>query len=464
MNWKRWYRYLFPNDEQEDPAFRKEILRLAVVGLRIIAGITFSIPLLMLVIRGIVPSLRIPWGQYVTYPILAVGFIVGLLSLIPQVLPFARAIGWMAGAAVALTMVNFWLHVFASFPESAWQNPGPLTSILLIGVICLPLKPVHTLSLGLVISTAYFIATLTISGFANRAVVQLFVIELFVWTFVCTILTAVLYAQRSSTYKARQQTLQSFEDLCNAQSRLLLSENAAAQVRLAAALSHELNSPVGVLHSAVNSLLLALKKQAEPSADRPKLDQAICAIAQSAEESCQRLNEIMRRLQRFTNLDRAEVSVVNINDLLMNAVELLPPHLKAKANVNLDLQTVPPLKCRPQQLNAVFSNLLRNATESLESHSGVFVSSSKANGDILVRFRDQVRGISPGRLTHLFEPGLVVKDGRVSIGNWGLFNSRSILVDHGGDIAIQSVEGQGTTVTVRLPLGSTAGSEVGAKK
>src|SRR5688572_33250313 len=71
MNWKRWYRYLFPNDEQEDPAFRKEILRLAVVGLRIIAGITFSIPLLMLVIRGIVPSLRIPWGQYVTYPILA---------------------------------------------------------------------------------------------------------------------------------------------------------------------------------------------------------------------------------------------------------------------------------------------------------------------------------------------------------------------------------------------------------
>ena len=464
MNWRRWYRYLCPNDEQEDPEFRKELSRLAVVGLRIIAGITFSIPLLMLVIRGIVPSLRIPWGQYVTYPILGVGFVAGILSLLPQVIRFARVVGWMVGAAVALTMVNFWLHVYASFPESVWQNPGPLTSILLIGVICLPLKPVHTFSLGLFMSTAYLIATLTISGFTNLAVVQFFVIELFVWTFVCTILTAVIYAQRSSTYKARQQTLQSFEDLCNAQSRLLLSENAAAQVRLVAALSHELNSPVGVLNSAVNSLLLALKKQGEPSVDRTKLDQAIRAIGQSAEQSCQRLNEIIHRLQRFTNLDRAEVSVVNVNELLMNAVELLPPHLKAKANVNLDLRPIPQLKCRPQQLNAVFSNLLRNATESLEGRAGVFVSSSTSNGDILVRFRDQGRGIPKDLLTQLFEPGLLVKDGRVSIANWGLFNSRSVLVEHGGDIEIESLEGRGTTVTVRLPLSSTSSSEVGPKK
>jgi signal transduction histidine kinase len=169
-------------------------------------------------------------------------------------------------------------------------------------------------------------------------------------------------------------------------------------------------------------------------------------------------------LQQFTNLDRAEVSVVNINDLLMNAVELLPPHLKVKANVNLDLRPVPPLKCRPQQLNAVFSNLLRNATESLEDRAGVFVSSSTSNGDILVRFLDQGRGIPKDRLTQLFEPGLLVKDGRVSIANWGLFNSRSVLVEHGGDIKIESLEGHGTTVTVRLPLSSGASSEVGPNK
>jgi signal transduction histidine kinase len=147
----------------------------------------------------------------------------------------------------------------------------------------------------------------------------------------------------------------------------------------------------------------------------------------------------------------------------MTAVELLPPQLKVKANVNLDLRPVPPLKCHPQQLNAVFSNLLRNATESLEGRAGVFVSSSTSNGDILVRFRDQGRGIPKDRLTQLFEPGLRVKDGRVSIANWGLFNSRSVLVEHGGDIEIESLEGHGTTVTVRLPLTSRDSSEVRPK-
>jgi signal transduction histidine kinase len=458
MNWTQCYRYLFPNDEDENAEFKEELSRLAVVGLRIIAGITFSIPLLMLVIGGTVPGLRVPWGHYATYPILALGFIAGVLALLPHFQRFARAVGWMVGAAVALAVLNTWLHVSALFHGTIWQNPAPLISILLIGVICLPLKPVHTFSLGVFISVAYMIATLMISRFMDlmdlAALQWYFIIESFVWTLICTILTAVLYAQRSSAYKARQQALRSFEDLRNAQSRLLLSENAAAQVRLAAALSHELNSPIGVLNSSVNSLLLALKKQGQPSTDRAKLDQVIQSIGQSAEQSCQRLNEIIRRLQRFTNLDRAEVSMMDVNELLRNAIELLPSPLKAKASISLDLTPIPPLKCRPQQLNAVFSTLLRNAIESLEGRTGVFVSSSKSNGNVVVRFRDQGRGIPQGRLNQLFEPGLLGKDGRVGIANWGLFNSKSILLNHGGDIEIESLEGDGTTVTVRLPLRS----------
>ena len=146
--------------------------------------------------------------------------------------------------------------------------------------------------------------------------------------------------------------------------------------------------------------------------------------------------------------------MVDVNELLRNAVELLPSALRAKASINLDLVPIPPLKCKPQQLNAVFSTVLRNAIESLESHTGVFVSSAKSNGNVLVRFRDEGRGIPQGRLSQLFEPGLLGKDGRVGIANWGLFNSKSILLNHGGDIEIESLEGQGTTVTVRLPLQS----------
>jgi signal transduction histidine kinase len=180
----------------------------------------------------------------------------------------------------------------------------------MIGVICLPLKPVHTFSLGVAVSAIYlgFLALHPMPGISRP---WYFLLEMAIWVLICTVLTVVLYAQRSSAYKARQQALQSFEDLCKAQGRLLLSENSAAQVRLAAALSHELNSPVGVLGSSVNTLLLALKKQTQPSSDPSKIAEVVRSIGESAEQSLRRLSEVIRRLQRFTNLDRAEVSVVD---------------------------------------------------------------------------------------------------------------------------------------------------------
>lgn len=223
-------------------------------------------------------------------------------------------------------------------------------------------------------------------------------------------------------------------------------------MRLAAALTHELNFPVGVLGSAVNRLLLALKKKGQPSADSSKTAEAVRSIGESAEQSLRRLSEIIRRLQRFTNLGRAEVSVVDIRELLLNALELLPPEVKAKAQLTLYLGSVPPRKCRPQQLNAVFSNLLKNATDSLNGRAGVHVYCGCEHGAILIRIQDQGLGIPKERLPQLLEPGLLVKEGRVSIANWRLFNSKSIIVEHGGEISVDSTEGQGTTVTVSLPL------------
>ncbi|MEW5978920.1 MAG: HAMP domain-containing sensor histidine kinase [Acidobacteriota bacterium] len=450
MNRQGAWRFLFPSDEREDDSFREELANVSLVGLRIIVAITFCFPVLTLLIRLLVPSLRVPWTPYFTYPTMIVAVFAGVVSLLPQARRFARAAGWLVGAMVGSSMVVAWLKMSAMVPDSAWQNPAPLISVLLIGVVCLPLKPVHTFSLGLCLSFGYWTATRAVSAPRLTVMQQYFVIELFTWTAVCTILTAVLYAQRSAAYRARRQAQRSFEDLRRAQARLLLAENSAAQVRLAAALSHELNSPVGVLNSAVKSLLSAMKRLTEPASDPDRLQQAVQAIAHSADQSCERLNVIIKRLQRFTNLDRAEVSVVDINELLRNAVELIPPH--SRQRVSLDLKPLPPLKCRPQQLNAVFSNLLRNATQSAEGEALVHVSSSSKNGDIVVRVQDHGRGIPKDRLPGLFEPGLMVKEGRVAITNWSLFNSKSILVEHGGEIHVESEEGKGTTVTVRLPL------------
>jgi two-component system NtrC family sensor kinase len=64
---------------------------------------------------------------------------------------------------------------------------------------------------------------------------------------------------------------------------------------------------------------------------------------------------------------------------------------------------------------------------------------------------DNGRGIASERLPSLFEPTFAVREGRVTTSNWGLFISRSIILEHGGQIRIDSTEGKGTTVTMTLP-------------
>jgi signal transduction histidine kinase len=159
-------------------------------------------------------------------------------------------------------------------------------------------------------------------------------------------------------------------------------------------------------------------------------------------------------MQRFTNLDRAEIQAVDINEVLADTVALLQSELSQKADVKLDLKQVPILKCQPQQLSAVFSNLLRNAAAAIDGKGNIWVSSTRRNGEIIIQVRDDGRGIPAERLPSLLEPTLAVKGGRIATTNWGLFSSRSIIVEHGGHIEIDSTEGKGTTVTVLLPTSS----------
>ena len=112
----------------------------------------------------------------------------------------------------------------------------------------------------------------------------------------------------------------------------------------------------------------------------------------------------------------------------------------------------PALTCRPQQLSAVFTSLLHNAIEAIQNGNGrIQISTHEVDSHVEVRIRDNGRGLRSDELATIFDPGFKVAGGRVSTGNWSLFSSRQIVREHGGDIHIESREGQGTTVSIRLP-------------
>jgi signal transduction histidine kinase len=247
-----------------------------------------------------------------------------------------------------------------------------------------------------------------------------------------------------------QRALRASEDLRRTQAKLLISENAAVMGRLAAALSHELNSPIGVLASAVDTLAAAAgKNQSE------RVAQVVAETHRAGRESAERLRAIVARMQRFTNLDRAEIQPVQINDLLADVIAVLDSENSGKTRIDFQPgPLLPRFTCRPQQLSAVFANLIGNATDAADgSAAAVRITTHATPSQIEVMVQDSGRGLTEEELRDVFNPASFRISGqRIAAGNWSLFSCRQIIQEHGGDIEISSTPGEGTTVRVLLPI------------
>ena len=165
-------------------------------------------------------------------------------------------------------------------------------------------------------------------------------------------------------------------------------------------------------------------------------------------------------MQRFTNLDQADVQNANLNELITDVAALIQPQLPAAAKIELDLKPVPPVVCRPQQMSAVFNNLVSNAIRALNGDGLVTISTRPQPDAVEVEIRDNGRGLDAKELAGIFEPGFRVLERRVAAGNWGMFSSRQIIREHGGEIKIASGAGKGTTVTINLPTAGTGAMQV----
>jgi signal transduction histidine kinase len=267
-------------------------------------------------------------------------------------------------------------------------------------------------------------------------------------------LTAVLYNQRRSAYEWHTRSLETAENLRQAETRNLLAENAASVGRLAAALSHELNSPIGALISGVDTLLLLASRQATAGpGEQQRLVVLQNELRKSIRLSTERLHEIVIRMQRFTNLDKAEIQAASLNEILNDVCALVQPAYKGRSSIELNLASdLPELICRPQQLSAVFANLLNNALEASGEGGAVQVSTNANTGSLQVLIRDNGRGLDEHELATIFDPEFKVTHGRVATGNWSMFSARQIVREHGGDIHIESRKGEGTRVSIELPL------------
>lgn len=451
-----WPRYVSPSLEREDPRFRRTLARLSVIGLRVIGGFCLSAASLWLVLGAIlVPEALAAHGLLALGGVALIGLVTMGASFAPSIGPWARLVGLVVLALLPALDLFGSLGVSVTWDERWAFVLAIMILMMLVAMGALPIRPLQMAAFGGAFILLYGGTVLTLgASVTDGSAATIALVFLVVSVLTCTGLTTVVYYQRMAAYRARRSAQQAFEELRDAQVRVNVSENAASQSRFAAALSHELNTPLGALASAFDTVIQAHERELAHPESRAKLEAVWAEASRSGRASATRLRETIGRMKRLTNLDRSEIQVTDVNELWKDTVALLSATFERKAKVKLALGPVPPVRCHPQQIGAVFSNLLRNAAAAMvgpePGHIGV---STEKRGDAIVMVvEDDGCGMPEQQVKELFQPTFHVDGDRVATTNWGLFVCRSILAEHGGGIEIESEQGVGTKVRLVLPL------------
>ena len=238
-------------------------------------------------------------------------------------------------------------------------------------------------------------------------------------------------------------------EMREAESHALIAENAALMGRFAAALTHELNSPIGALRSALDCSRVLAERDQETCTDASGLGED---LRRTMSKATDRLVEVVSRMKRLTNLGRSEVLTVDLNDLVRDVVCLLKPTLREDVEVERDLGWLPRLQLKPQQISALLMAVIQNAVEESNGARRVRISTRQNDRTIEVSVQDDGRGLSAEELESIFEPSFKVKGTRIVTGNWSLFSARQMARAHGGGLEIRSSPKSGTRLYIQLPL------------
>ena len=119
------------------------------------------------------------------------------------------------------------------------------------------------------------------------------------------------------------------------------------------------------------------------------------------------------------------------------------------------LATLGEIPCHPSALRRALLNLVQNAVEAMSAGGTLTLTGQGTATHVQLTLRDTGSGIPAGQLARIFEPLYTTKPGGTGL---GLYLVHEIVTAHEGQVTVESVAGQGTTVTVTLPRGTTAAS------
>jgi PAS domain S-box-containing protein len=264
--------------------------------------------------------------------------------------------------------------------------------------------------------------------------------------------------------------------------QLFQSEKLATIAGLAAGVAHEINTPLSAILQSLQVITNSL------DGGRPDNRQAAanCGIdldrvndyfrqleidyfLNGMRESALKASKIITGLLDFSRPQKGDVKLVDLNELLDNAISLARADydLKKKYDIlNFTIQReydskLPPVTCVPMEIEQVILNLVKNAVQAVVDGGGpekprLTLRTGREEGAVRIEIEDNGPGIAEEEQKHIFDPFYTTKEVGIGTG-LGLSVSFAIIQDkHHGTIEVESAPGHGAKFIIKIPIDKTA--------
>lgn len=297
-----------------------------------------------------------------------------------------------------------------------------------------------------------------------------------------------LNEQLEEKVKARTQALNdsnhqlqsSLDELQRTQDLLLQAQRMAAMGHLAAGMAHEINNPIAVVYSNIATLseyLTELVRLADQYQEAESLiaDKAIVQaleelrtgidldfvradapdLVSASKQSLERVRNIVAELRTFADESHQPKDPASLEEILEEAIAELQLGRSDNIHVVRLLSHLPQVPCIGRQIRLVFRNILHNAQDAMVEGGTIEIAGDEKDGIIEVVVKDNGKGMTEEELSCAVNPFFTSKEIGQGTG-LGLTVAYNIMLNHGGELLIDSEPGHGTQVTLRFPAQTSA--------
>ncbi len=249
-----------------------------------------------------------------------------------------------------------------------------------------------------------------------------------------------------------------YNELETTQEKLIKVEKLKALGEMAAGIAHDFNNVLAAILGRVQLLKMQIKPTSGKQEKR-KSALNLKASLEVMEKASLDGAETVRRIQEFSRkrVDDKEFTQIDMNELVDNALEFTSVRWKNDAEskgititIQKELSPLPPTSGSASEVREVFTNLINNAIDAMPQGGSIKIKTLKENNHISIKVEDTGVGISEVIRNRIFDPFFTTKG--VQSTGLGMSVSYGIINRHGGTISVDSVEGEGTTFTITIPI------------